>query len=80
MDERVVAGYARDLGFLVRELAVRARREWEEGRQGEDARYLAGRLSALHEIVSLMQDQAVAFGIDLEDVALDGFDADRDLL
>ena len=74
------ADYLLDLGALVRELALRAKQEYEVERSSDDAQFLLGRLSALHEIVSLMQQQATAFDLDLEDVSLGGIDADRDLL
>ena len=37
-------------------------------------------LMAFHEVVSLMQQQAASFGLDLADVALDDIDPERDLL
>jgi hypothetical protein len=35
---------------------------------------------AYYEVLSLMQQQAVAFDLPLQDLALDGLDPDRDLL
>ncbi|WP_214467820.1 hypothetical protein [Microbacterium flavescens] len=40
----------------------------------------AGRLFAYVEVISLMQQQAVAFGIDLTELGLDDIDPERDLL
>ena len=74
------ANYLLDLGGLVRELALRAKQEHEDQRSSADAQFLLGRLSALHEIVSLMQQQAIAFGLALKDVSLEGIDPERDLL
>jgi hypothetical protein len=39
-----------------------------------------GRLMACNEIISLMQQQAVAFGLSLEEISLDGIDPDNDLV
>lgn len=74
------ANYLLDFGGLVRELALRAKQEYEDQRSSADAQFLLGRLGALHEIVSLMQQQAIAFSLALKDVSLEGIDPDRDLL
>lgn len=74
------ANYLQDLGDLVRELALRAKQVYDDQRTSPDAQFLLGRLSALHEIVSLMQEQAVAFNLTLEKVSLEGIDPERDLL
>jgi len=74
------AHYLRDLGSLIRELAVRAKQESDDGQGSDASQFLLGRLGALHEVTSLMQQQALAFGIALEELALDGIDPDRDLL
>lgn len=50
--------YLRDLGELVKELARATKGESEETTAGEDRAYALGRLMALHEVVSLMQQQA----------------------
>ena len=39
-----------------------------------------GRQLALYEVVSLLIQQAVAFGLPLERIGAGGFDADRELL
>ncbi len=35
---------------------------------------------AYYEVVSLMQNQAISFGLPLEDVGLHGIDPDKDLI
>lgn len=35
---------------------------------------------AFYHVISLMQDQALGFGIDLKDLKLESIDPDRDLL
>lgn len=76
---RSVEPYLRDLGALLKEKALEARRE-RDGASAEDRPYALGRLTAFHEVVSLMQQQAEAFGLDLEDVGLADVVPERDLL
>lgn len=79
-DVDTAALYLRDLGDLVKELARAAKAERDESLAGEDRAYAQGRLMALHEVVSLMQQQADAFGLSYEDLRLGDVDAERDLL
>jgi hypothetical protein len=85
--ERVHAYYLRDLGYLLRERAeeaaresrsIRARRAPHE-RTVEDE-FTEGRSQAYNEVISLMQNQAEAFGIPLADLALEDLDVYRDLI
>ena len=79
------AEYLLELGFVLREAGERAVRDAERARRdversGEsDQSFHAGRLGTYRYVVSLMQQQAEVFGIPLEDLALDGFDPERDL-
>jgi hypothetical protein len=72
--------YLCDLGELVKDLARAAKADRDESAAGEDRAYAQGRLMALHEVVSLMQQQADAFGLSYRDLRLDDVDAERDLL
>lgn len=72
--------YLRDLGELIKDLALAARDERDEAAAGEDRAYATGRLMALHEVVSLMQQQADAFGLSHRDLRLDDVEPERDLL
>ena len=76
MNETTHSHYLRDLG---QELVDLARAAAAEACKEYDA-FAVGRAFGLYEIVSLMQQQALAFGLPLSDVALDGVDPDRDLL
>jgi hypothetical protein len=69
--------YVRALGLEVRRQAEAAR---SEARANPNDSFLQGQAQALYTVVSLMQQQALAFGLPLRDLALDGLDADRDLL
>lgn len=76
-DERTARLYLQDLGLLVAEQARRARADRDADPKDS---FASGRLMAMHEIVSLMQQQAEAFGLAVEDVGLGGIDPERDLL
>ena len=68
--------YLRDLGFLIRELALDSKRSASEINSDFAIGYMAG----FHRVVSLMQQQAEAFGIPLKDIGLDGIDPDVELV
>jgi hypothetical protein len=68
--------YLRDLGFLIRELAIESKRAAMETQSDFATGYMAG----FHRIVSLMQQQAEAFDIPLADIALDAIDPDIELV
>lgn len=71
--------YLRDLGILLKEKALEAKEE--SGTAPEDERAFAlGRLMAFHEVISLMQQQAHAFGITLEELGLDDIQPEKDLV
>ena len=69
--------YLLDLGFLLKEMAVEAHRR---AAQNRDDQFTAGRAMGFYEVLSLIQMQAATFALPLEDLALGGFDADRDLM
>jgi hypothetical protein len=73
----VHANLLRDLADLLRGEATAARTTARE--QPEDA-FAQGEAHAFYCVMSLLQQQAAAFDVPLEDIALGGFDADRDLL
>ena len=77
-----------DLGYLLRERAeeaaresrsIRARRAPHE-RTVEGDEFTEGRSQAYNEVISVMQNQAEAFGIPLVDLALEDLDVYRDLI
>jgi len=75
-DEQVYSDYLRDLGLLVREYALEAKRHQAEAATP----FMDGYLSGFHRIVSLMQQQAEAFGLPPEAIGLDGIDPEVDLV
>jgi hypothetical protein len=80
MNDEATANYLRDLGDLVKRSALDARVKRDEAASGADQAFESGRLTAYYEVVSLMQQQAVAFGISLDQLGLGDIDPERDLL
>jgi hypothetical protein len=74
------SSYVRDLGRQLSELALDAKQKRDVASDDPGRMFATGRLMGLHEAISLMQEQAVAFGMPLGDVGLDGIDPERDLL
>ncbi|MGH8057088.1 MAG: hypothetical protein ACREOH_07595, partial [Candidatus Entotheonellia bacterium] len=68
------------LGQLVTEHALEAVAERERHRGQTAQEFYDGYVLGFHRIVSLMQQQALAFGIDLKTLRLDGIEPDRDLV
>lgn len=73
------ANYNKDLTHLLRKMALEAKKDSLEAAP-ESRDYANGRLMAFHTVLSLMQSQARAFGIDLAELGLDGINPDVDLL
>jgi hypothetical protein len=80
MDHQQCRGYLYDLGLLIRDLALEAKRERVECTSNSERGFTLGRLMAFHEVVSLMQQQAVAFDIPLTEIGLEDIDPEKDLL
>lgn len=72
----VYKNYLFDLGFLMKEYALEAKKRAD----AEYNDYNAGYLCGFHRIISLMQQQAVGFNISNEEIGLDGIDANEDLV
>jgi hypothetical protein len=68
--------FLHDLGILIKEMALEAKQNATQDQTDFAFGYMAG----FHRVVSLMQQQAEAFGIPLETVALDGIDPDSELV
>ncbi len=71
--------YTQDLCALLKEMARRAKAESLTA-SAKDKEYTLGRLMAFHEVISLMQQQAEAFGIPLAQLGLEDIHPERDLL
>ncbi len=79
MANQAAARYLRDLGLLIKEKARHAQQEKNAAGGSEDYDLHLGRLMALQEVVSLMQEQAESFEIPLEQIGLDDVDPYNDL-
>jgi hypothetical protein len=75
----VHANYLLDLGRLLREAGEATQRDVAEA-TGDDRLFAEGRRMAYYEVLSLMQQQAVAIDLPLRDISLDGLEPGRDLL
>lgn len=75
-DDSVYRNYLSDLSVLLKEMALEAKQKTSSSATDFDVGYIAG----FHRVLSLMQQQADAFGIPLEEISLDGIDPDEDLV
>jgi hypothetical protein len=71
--------YLFDLGRLVREYALAAVEERQKQKDPASLEFYEGYILGFHRVVSLMQQQALAFDIELKDLQLEGIEPDRDL-
>ena len=78
-DDEKFKHYLFDLGRLVREYALAAVEERQKQEDAASLEFYEGYILGFHRIVSLMQQQALAFGIALKDLQLEGLEPDRDL-
>jgi hypothetical protein len=72
--------YLFDLGRLVKEYALAAVAERQKQEDPASQEFYDGYVLGYHRVVSLMQQHALAFGIDLKDIQLEGIEPDRDLV
>jgi hypothetical protein len=75
IDQDSNINFMRDLAALLREKALESKQEAKTGGDFEK-----GRQIAYYEVLSLIQEQACVFDINLVEIGLNDFDADRDLL
>ena len=78
-DDEKFKYYLFDLGRLVREYALAAVEERQKQKDPSSLEFYEGYILGFHRIVSLMQQHALAFGIELKDLQLEGIEPDRDL-
>jgi len=69
------AHYLSDLGRLIRDGALLAK-DSAGAAIGDQRSFESGRLMAYYEVLSLMTQQGVAFGLSPESLSLEGFDPD----
>lgn len=72
--------YLYDLGLILKERALEARRQRDKlPLESLDREFQSGRVIAFNELISIMQQQAEGFEIALSDLRLDDIVPDRDL-
>ena len=69
-----------DLGFLLREKAFAAKEQFHAAQTAEQREFHGGRYMAYYEVISLMLSQAESFELPVTKLALQGIDAERDLI
>lgn len=79
-DDEKFQHYLFDLGRLVKEHALAAVEEKQKQEDTTAQEFYDGYVLGFHRIVSLMQQHALAFGIELKDLQLEGIEPDRDLV
>src|SRR5215469_8932664 len=79
MEDHTFKNYLHDLGTLIKEQAREAKAQKDSSTGGSSQDYNSGYLMAWYEVVSLMQQQAEAFGIPFESLDLQDIDPDKDL-
>jgi hypothetical protein len=65
---------------LIKEYALAAVAEREKQRDRAAQEFYDGYVQGFHRVISLMQQQSQAFGIDLKDLPLAGVEPDLDLV
>ncbi len=73
--------YLFDLGQIIKDRALNAKDDLSNQQKNTNGfMYESGRLMAFNEVISIMQQQADGFGIDLEELNLNDIDPDKDLI
>ena len=70
--------YLRDLAFLLKEELRKIRHERDGATSHEDKLFLEGRELAYVDVLSLMQQQTIGFGLSLASIGLDEYDPYND--
>jgi len=72
--------YLSDLGKLLIENARECKEARAKAASPASREFESGRLMGYNEVISLMQQQAIAFGLPVGDLGLEGIDPDNDLI
>lgn len=75
-EDSMYRNYLSDLGITLKEMALEAKQKARVSGTDFDIGYMAG----FHRVLSLMQQQAEAFAIPLEEISLADIDPDEDLV
>lgn len=65
--------FVKDLVFIIKEMA-------QEAKVNKNDKFEAGRHFALYEVLSLIEQQTIAFGYDKKDIGMSDFSLDENIL
>ncbi len=80
MTNKQFENYVYDLGVILKRKALEAKAAKDRSIDDNSTGYNLGYLMAFHEVVSLMQQQAEAFDIEINDIGLGDIDPELELL
>jgi hypothetical protein len=80
MEDDKLKHYIYDLGIFIKEKARQAKIEKNAAIGSPNSDYAIGYLMAMHEIISLMKQQAEVFVIKQDEIGLADIDPDSELL
>ncbi len=76
----VYKNYLHDLGIIIKEEALESKKKKKMSKTINEKDFNTGYMMGFHRVISLMQQQAEAFNIDLKDISLNDIDPYKDLL
>jgi len=80
MSDTQLPGFLFDVGLLLKEQALTAKAERDATSEPEQRSFAQGRLFAYLEVISLLQQELDAFGIDRSAMQLNDVTPEQDLL
>lgn len=80
MSDTQLAGFIADVGLLLKQQALTAKAERDAVSEADQRSFAQGRLFAYLEVLSLVQQELDAFGIDRAAMQLADIEPERDLL
>ena len=72
--------YLSDLGDIIKDMAIQSKTDLTKETDEKSILYKTGYLSAMHRVISLMQQQSIGFEIDLKDINLNDIKPNKDLV
>jgi hypothetical protein len=81
MRDEVYENYLRDLGFILKENAEKAKEDLRAATSSEDQSFRSGFRMVYYDVVTIIQQQQIAVHeVTNEDLGFDDFDPDQDVL
>jgi hypothetical protein len=65
--------------FFIKDLVCIIKEMLQETKKSQDNQFETGRHFAFYEILSLIEQQAIAFGYDKNDIGMDSFNPDNNI-